>query len=570
MLTLRRNAVIVSAITEIDSLNYRYDPSNLNQLLNITDKSGGSYAAAGFKNLTASSLAYAYDANTGNLKTDSKKGLSLNYNVLNKTDKITVTTGTNQYINYTYDASGILLRKQSYNNGALLLQTDYIDGFVYEGGTLAYFAMPEGRVRNNAGVPKFEFIITDNQGNARVSFEEKAGGGVNAIQENSYYPFGLSMNSSITPTAPNKNLYNGGAEWQSDYGNNPEIYATFYRNYDPALGRFMAIDPKADASASWSSYHYAFNNPILYNDPMGDYPPAEGEYISRGGGGALILQSNNGRIGSVSNSGGSDGGGSFFNFTVANPRWYEGVKAKEYQQAITDRARSGDMQAVREYAQTYGTTIYEKSMGDIAEITPRGIWVQNGYWDHTENQAVVEAKNFVPYDERDSHAVELAKYGQIVAAYNLSFGTAVGPLGGTFETGVVFTDKGWARKYKTVYYSTGFASPSVAFGFTSISPSSDNYLPTFSDWKGAMVGFSASFDFISGNIGFTSAYMAWGLGLSAAPESISFPFMKDMRGSGTANLGVTSWIGAPFQIENLNLPGASQRYIKTMQYQGGY
>lgn len=116
MLTLRRNAVIVSAITEIDSLNYRYDPSNLNQLLNITDKSGGSYAAAGFKNLTASSLAFAYDANTGNLKTDSKKGLSLNYNVLNKTDKITVTTGTNQYINYTYDASGMLLRKQSYNN----------------------------------------------------------------------------------------------------------------------------------------------------------------------------------------------------------------------------------------------------------------------------------------------------------------------------------------------------------------------------------------------------------------------------------------------------------------------
>lgn len=102
--------------------------------------------------------------------------------------------------------------------------------------------MTEGRIRNNAGTPKFEFIITDNQGNARVSFEENTSGIANVIQENSYYPFGLSMNSSITPTAPNRNLYNGGAEWQSDYGNNPEIYATFYRNYDLALGRFIAVD----------------------------------------------------------------------------------------------------------------------------------------------------------------------------------------------------------------------------------------------------------------------------------------------------------------------------------------
>ena len=85
-----------------------------------------------------------------------------------------------------------------------------------------------------------------------------------------------------------------------------------------------------------------------------------------------------------------------------------------------------------------------------------------------------------------------------------------------------------------------------------------------------MVGFSGSVDFISGNVGFTSAYFVWGLGVSAAPESLTILVMKGVNGGGSMNLGVTSWVGAPFQVGNLNLPGANQRYLNTMQYQGVY
>lgn len=78
------------------------------------------------------------------------------------------------------------------------------------------------------------------------------------------------MPGGTVPTQDNKNLYNAGSEWQNDFGDLPDYYQTFYRNYDAALGRFVAIDPKADEFASLSGYHYSGNNPIMFNDPLGD------------------------------------------------------------------------------------------------------------------------------------------------------------------------------------------------------------------------------------------------------------------------------------------------------------
>ncbi|HEX8039534.1 MAG TPA: RHS repeat-associated core domain-containing protein, partial [Chryseosolibacter sp.] len=49
-------------------------------------------------------------------------------------------------------------------------------------------------------------------------------------------------------------------------------YETFFRGYDPALGRFGQVDPMASASASQTPYSFGFNNPVLFNDPNGDYP----------------------------------------------------------------------------------------------------------------------------------------------------------------------------------------------------------------------------------------------------------------------------------------------------------
>ncbi|HRE66916.1 MAG TPA: RHS repeat-associated core domain-containing protein [Cyclobacteriaceae bacterium] len=44
----------------------------------------------------------------------------------------------------------------------------------------------------------------------------------------------------------------------------------FYREYDPALGRMTSVDPVAGKYSSLTPYNYAFNDPVTYNDPLGD------------------------------------------------------------------------------------------------------------------------------------------------------------------------------------------------------------------------------------------------------------------------------------------------------------
>ncbi len=44
------------------------------------------------------------------------------------------------------------------------------------------------------------------------------------------------------------------------------------RLYDPRVGRWLSLDPKAADLASWSAYHYGLDNPVLFIDPDGQFP----------------------------------------------------------------------------------------------------------------------------------------------------------------------------------------------------------------------------------------------------------------------------------------------------------
>jgi RHS repeat-associated protein len=65
-------------------------------------------------------------------------------------------------------------------------------------------------------------------------------------------------------------LYNGGSEWQNDFSDLPDLMQAYYRNYDQALGRWTGVDPDAEGVESLTSYNYSANNPVMFNDPLGN------------------------------------------------------------------------------------------------------------------------------------------------------------------------------------------------------------------------------------------------------------------------------------------------------------
>jgi RHS repeat-associated protein len=117
----------------------------------------------------------------------------------------------------------------------------------------------------------FVFVYVSNNSPVNVYFDDVtiSHTPTNVIQYSEYYPFGLQTDRSWTRTgSDNDFLYNAGSELNSTTG----WYETFFRGYDAALGRFAQVDPVAIASSSQSLYNFGFNNPVLFNDPNGDYP----------------------------------------------------------------------------------------------------------------------------------------------------------------------------------------------------------------------------------------------------------------------------------------------------------
>jgi uncharacterized protein (TIGR02594 family) len=283
--SLKRNTVNsgTTAATPIDELTYSLTGNLLTQ---VEDAAGN---AQGFHNRSVGQAnELAYNA-AGSLSKDLNKNITaISYNELNKVSQITFADG--KTIAYDYDASGNRLSTAASG----ITKKHYLGGAVVEGTAFQFFAMAEGRVRVSGGSFVYEYFLKDHQGNVRLSLEDNAGQ-ARVVQENHYYPFGAAMqgavNSIAVPTMPNRELYNGGSEWQNQFGDEPNFHSTFFREYDPVLGRFNGVDPAADRFAGWSPYNYAFNDPVNLNDPSGAYPPevqadmAATASASSGGGG---------------------------------------------------------------------------------------------------------------------------------------------------------------------------------------------------------------------------------------------------------------------------------------------
>ena len=265
----------------IDHLEYFY-PDNSNLLMKVTDSTNN---PLGFKDdsdgTNDSEDDYVYDE-YGNMRQDENKGIErIDYNHLNL--PVYINFGDGKMIYYFYDANGAKLKKAVFNNQDVT-ETDYFGIFQYENTVLQFFSYPEGYVKHTPdklGRSTFDYVYNykDHLGNIRLSYAlDPATQVLKILEENHYYPFGLKHtnynsgkrnikfeeDTETKIVLPVLNMgykykYNG-QEFQDELGLNWYTYR--YRNYDPAIGRFMGIDPVSEEYFSISTFQFAHNNPI--------------------------------------------------------------------------------------------------------------------------------------------------------------------------------------------------------------------------------------------------------------------------------------------------------------------
>jgi RHS repeat-associated protein len=131
-------------------------------------------------------------------------------------------------------------------------------------------------------------------GNIRVSYTlNPADGQLKILEENHYYPFGLKHSNYnvdkadfdkdetgifaiLKPVDRSEFQYKyNGKEFQDELNLNWYDYQA--RNYDPAIGRWMNVDPLAEMSRRFSPYTYCYNNPLVFVDYDGMFatPPLD-------------------------------------------------------------------------------------------------------------------------------------------------------------------------------------------------------------------------------------------------------------------------------------------------------
>ncbi|NUY82747.1 RHS repeat-associated core domain-containing protein, partial [Flavobacterium sp. MAH-1] len=279
----------LTAVQPIDDLVYTYAPQS-NTLLAVEDQEAH---ASGFNDGNVGEDDYAYDT-YGNMTTDKNKDIdAITYNHLNLPLKILYHDGS--FITYQYNATGTKVRKlvsKQVGSNQEQTTTVYQQGFQYENNTLQFIAHPEGYIKatkiNDAYQFNYVYQYKDHLGNIRMNYAlDPSDNQVKILNEDHYYPFGLkhtNYNSNVknfqedpgfstlriiqVPSEGNTYRYKyNGKEWQDELGLNFYDYGA--RNYDPAIGRWMNIDPLADERDWLTPYNYVQNNPVVRIDPLG-------------------------------------------------------------------------------------------------------------------------------------------------------------------------------------------------------------------------------------------------------------------------------------------------------------
>jgi RHS repeat-associated protein len=217
-------------------------------------------------NTTGATTTYNYDT-AGN--TTTRNAAQGNQTLTwNDADQLTTITGsTTGNSSYEYDANGTLLIQKDPSKTTLYLPGEQIILDTTSGTTTGtrYIPLPGGGtvVRTSTATTAFQFEITDQHGTPTVYLD----------------------NTAQTPTWRQYNPYGeargAGASWPDNHGflnkvadSSTGLTEVGARNYDPALGRFISLDPVFEAGTpqQLNGYTYSADNPVTNADPTGLEP----------------------------------------------------------------------------------------------------------------------------------------------------------------------------------------------------------------------------------------------------------------------------------------------------------
>jgi len=258
---------------------------------------------------------FAYDANGNMIKDLDRDIVAIRYNLLNLPDTVQFKTG-NQIVN-RYTASGQKIRAEYFTQvtyitplttGTVIPQR-YTYGVVDQTGS-AYVDNVEYKTTNGSSYSKLRiynsegyatglgylnYYRKDHLGNNREVWQAGYSGlTASTVQRTQYYPSGLPWAEATGASVQNRK-YN---DKQFIEMHGLDEYDSQARNYYPAIGRTLTIDPLAEKYYSISPYAWCANNPVKYIDPDGrDLFDVTGRFVPGGNNSNTILvHTNNGDI----------------------------------------------------------------------------------------------------------------------------------------------------------------------------------------------------------------------------------------------------------------------------------
>ena len=335
LLSLSREGDITSSLKGIvDNLSMTYDG---NMLASVSDSAPAPSVtgSADFRDGASMAVEYTYDRN-GNMTSDLNRRISsVSYNRQNRPARIKHSGGTETF---TYLPDGTKRERTALGKDWSLSRTEYRGNLVCADDSLKYILFDGGLIAMDGSSPEYLFFLRDHLGSVRVVARSDG----KVVQVNHYYPYGMayasgrmSGNAEAHPvTGEGGNVIDGDLEIGGGTGgmelarpgasqpyrflgnelytsNSLGLYDFSARMYDPALGRFLSVDPMAETCLNMTPFAYCGNNPIIRVDPGGEIWHIVGGAVVGAvleGGSALIQGKTGKEIGAAAVRGAIEGG----------------------------------------------------------------------------------------------------------------------------------------------------------------------------------------------------------------------------------------------------------------------